>query len=523
MVKRGFELAFLMSLIALCFSGCGSSAGTTVAAPPQTGTLDVEVGDVPLCNILSFRILITGISVSNGVTDPQVLGTNAAIWADFAALQGSSTILNMGAVNVGSYSEGTITVAAPTMTLFDSSATPYPLDVITPTFSTENNIPFKITPPLVVNPNKTSVLHIDFNIPQSVQANGQGQVGVTGSSGAQTVAVTPVFTATPLTASATGGFGELDDVSGYITMVNTTSANAEFTGGFDLQTLSGESVGDPGTGPSITVNLTSTSKLIGVPALNQLTTDNYAEVQGYIDTNGNFVATTAVIEDQEDPSDNFDGFIGDVLSVQKDAEGNVTQFTMTVRDEEPSTGSGVGNPVDLDSPPLTVNVSPTTGLHFSSPSTNFVNLIPNASYLAVGQSVVAQGTYTPPPSTTSSSSSSSSAPATPQLATLAAQDIYIPLQSVEGGVTRLLVLGGDNLSGGFVFSPCPTIFLSTPIYVITDAQTSFQNVNGLSAIASAPSLEVRGLLFQDLQGGEIEGVQVPPGSMVMLAADVIQP
>ncbi len=521
MVRRYFELFFLMGLIALFFMGCGSSSTSTTT--DADGNLEVEVGDVPLCNILSFRILITDLHFTDG---GQFLPTNAAYWVDFAALQGTSTILYMGTLKPGSYSTGTITVAAPTMTLFDSSTTPYPLDVITPTFSTENNIPFTISPPLVVNPNKTSVLHLDFNIPQSVQTSSQGQVGVTGTSGAQTVSVVPVFTGTPLTASPTEGFGEMDDVAGYVTMVNTTSSNAEFTGSFVLQTLSGESTGEPGTGPSITVELNSSSNLVGVPALNQLETDSYAEVQGYIDKDGNFIANTAVIEDQEDPTDNFDAFIGYILSVQKDAEGNVTQFTMTVRDEEPSSGSGTGNPVDLDSPPLTVNVSPATGFDFSSPSTNFANFIPNASYLTVGQSVIAHGMYTPPPSTTSSSSSSSSssttAPSTPAAATLAAQNIYIPLQTVEGGLTQLLLAGADNLSGGFIFAPCPTIFVSLPIYVITNSQTSFQNVNGLSGLASAASLEVRGLLFQDVQGGAIEGVQVPPGSMVMLAADVIQ-
>jgi hypothetical protein len=517
MVKRGFALVLMMGLIALCFSGCGSS--TSTVTDQATGTLDVEVSDVPLCNVLSFRVLITGITLSNG---GQVLPANAAYWVDFANLAGTSTVLNMGTFAPGSYSQGTITVAAPTMTLFDSSTTPYPLDVITPTFSTESNIPFTLNPPLVVNANQTSVLYLDFNIPQSVQTV-QGQVNVTGPSGAQTVSVVPVFNATSLSASNTEGFGEMDDVSGYVTSVSTTSSNAEFTGNFVLQTLSGESTGEPGTGPAVTVNLTSSSQLIGAPALNQLLTDSYAEVQGYIDTNGNFVANTAVIEDQENPPDNFDAFIGDILSVQKDAEGNVTQFTMTVRDEEPSSGSGTGNPVDLDSPPLTVNVSSGTGVDFSSPSTNFPNLTPNASYLAVGQQVIAQGIYTPPPSTTSSSSSSSSAaPAAPVPASLAVQNIYIPLQTLEGGFTKLLVLGPDNLSGGFLFTPCPTIFQSVPIYVITNSKTNFEGVSGLSGLSSAASLEVRGLLFEDLQGGEMEGIQIPPGAMVILAEDVIE-
>ena len=483
---------------------------------------------------MSFRGLVTALTLKSAVTTGvgmAVLSTNAAIWVDFGNLEDTSTVLSQTSVPTATYVGGTITVNAPTMTVFDPTESP-PLSTITPTFSQETNIPFTISPPMVVAANKTSVLQVDFSIPQSVETTG-GQINITGATGAATVQVKPVFTAVALTADAAGNFPSMDDVSGYTASIGTTSQNAKYTGSIVLQTLSG--ITSTATGPAVTVYLNSNSQLIGASALNQITTGNYAEVNGYIDMDGNFVANTVVIEDQSVLADYFSTFIGTILSVQKDSEGNVTQLQMSVRDEEPNTGNGTGNPVELDSPPLIVNISPSTGFHFSSPSTNFPNLVPDSTYLAVGQQIAAEGTYTPPPSTTSASSStsaarrassstssSSSSTSSTQQATLAAQDVYIPLQSDMGNFSSLLAAGSDNLSGGFVLSPCSTIFQSVPIYVITNAQTNFVNVGGLSGLTSAPSLEVRGLLFFDQQGGAIENAQIPPGSFVILASRVDQ-
>jgi hypothetical protein len=516
-IKRWAGLVILVAVIALGLSRCGTSPSTTVTSG-QTGTLDVEVGDVPLCNILSFRGLVTALTMKTATMTGigrAALAANSSIWVDFGNLQDTSTILVQTSLAPGTYTGGTITVNAPTMTVYDPAVTP-PLTTITPTFSTETNIPFNISPPLVVTANKTSVVRVDFDIPASVETSA-GQINITGATGSATVKVKPVFSAQPLTASLSGSFGNIDDLSGYIKSISPTSQNAKFIGNFTIQTLSGTT--STATGPAVTVNLTNNSQLIGASALNQLTTDNYTEVNGYIDTDGDFVANTVVVEDQSDLTNRFSTFIGYVLSLQKDSEGHVTQLQMMVRDEEPNTGNGTGNPVPLDSPPAIVNVVPATGFHFSSPSTNFPNLVPDATYLAVGQQVAVEGTYTPPPSSTSSSTTT---PSATSQSTISAQDIYLPLQSIMGNFNSLAASGADNLSGGFVLFPCSNLFQNVPIYVITDAQTTFLNVEGLTALTPAPSLEIRGLLFFDQQGGTIENVQIPPGSLVLLASEVNQ-
>lgn len=521
MLKRILALGFLLGLIAAFFAGCGSSSSSSTGT--QNGTLVILAGDVPICNVLSFRVLVDGLTLTTASgTSSSVISSNNAVPIDFAALRDTSAILNTVSVTASTYTGGEIDVAAPAMSLFDAAQNP-PISVITPTFSSEK-INFTITPPLVVRPcSSTSTtpcqaaaVKLDFNLAQSIQSNGQGQVDVTGTPGSLTVAVNPVVNGTALAAPASGQpLATLDDVHGYILSISSTpTSGSDFIGSFVLQTLPGIAVTGSlsGAGPAISVNLTSSSQLIGAPALNQLTTGNFVEVEGHVDAQGNFVADTAMIEDQTDLSQNTTAFLGNILSVTKDANGNLTQFQLYVHDQEPNTTAGTGNPVPLDTPPMVVNVSPSTGFHFSSPGANFPNLVPDNSYVAVGQEVVVHATYTPPPSVT--------APATAPPTVATANNIYIPLQTVGGNFASLVSAGSDNVTGAFQLNPCSSIFQGRAIYVITNAQTRFLNVNGLAGLTPAPQLQVRGLLFFDQNGGAISSIQVPPNSYVLLAQQV---
>ncbi|MGH9358239.1 MAG: DUF4382 domain-containing protein [Terriglobia bacterium] len=529
-MKRLLGFGLILSFCVAAMTGCGSTPATNT-----TGNIEILVGDTPVCNVLSFRALVTGLSVipqgsSTGFT---LLPSSSIIPVDFAALKNTSTILGTATfIPAGTYASGHLAVTAPVMTLFDSSQSP-PVDLVTPTYSTEN-IPFTITPPLVVSNSKLSALRLDFNLAQSIQVNAQGQIVTGGTPSALTATVNPVLTATALTASGTQGFAELDNVYGYVTSVNASSAaGSGFIGSFALQTLSGASTATPGGGPSVTVSIpagcqfiasvsdeqlaatsSSACQFIGAGALNQLTTGNYTEVRGHLDALGNFVADTVLVENQENLDQNMTAFLGAILSVTKDSSGNVTQFALYIRDEEPSTGAASGNAVSLDLPPLTVNVSTSTGFHYSAPATNFAGIIPDATSLAVGQQVVVHATYVPP--------ATPPAGGAPIPATATAQDIYVPLQTLGGNFSALLSAGSDNLTGGFRFTPCSGIFQGQPVYVLTNVQTQFQNVNGLAGLSAAPQLQTRGLLFFSQNGETVNGVTVPPGSYMLLASVVRQ-
>ncbi|MGH9378085.1 MAG: hypothetical protein ACRD1I_04730 [Terriglobia bacterium] len=534
MHKRLLAFGLLLAFSAVFLVSCGSSS---TPAPSGPAPLTITVGDVPLCGILSFRTLVNGLSlVPQGGSGVEVISSNDTVPLDFSALRDASTVLDITSIQPGTYTQASITLIAPAMSIFDPTANP-PVTSITPTFSSET-VTFNINPPLVVppcplnsaNPCTGSALQIDFNLAQSIPLNAQGQINTTNSSGTPTLQVTPVLTGAGLTASSSQGFGEMDDVKGYILSVNnsaTSSGNTNFIGSFVLQTLPGTetSTALQGAGPELTVNLTSAQALIGVPPfLNQLTTGNFAQVNGHVDAYGNFVASTVVVEDQEDITNFIATFEGYVLSISKDPNGNITQFQMTVTDEYPNTETSAttGNPVPFDVPPLIVNVSSATGWHFSAPMVNFAGLTALPANLAPGQRVVVHGTYVPPPTAPSGGTASST--------TLTANNVYFPLQTVSGSYVSLLAASSDNATGGFALSPCASLYQGQPVYVITNGQsqndqftvTQFVNLNGLAGLTPSPQLLVRGLLIFDQAGGLLNGIQIPPNSYVLLANKVHQ-
>lgn len=527
MVKRSVLFCSVAALCAVVMGGCGSSSSTKPTTGPAP--LVITVSDVPLCNLIAFRSIVNGLTLTNQAgSSVGVISSNQTVPLDFASLRDTSAILDIATITPDTYTKGTITLIASSMSLFDPSLSPV-ISQITPTLSSET-VNFNINPPLVVppcplnspTPCSAGALNIDFNLSQSIPVDANGQVVTSGSASAKSVKVTPAIVGTPLSTGTSQGFGEIDNVHGYILSVNNTpvsNGSENFIGSFVIQTQPGTETLSAlsGAGPALTVNLKSIQALNGVAALNQLTTGNFVEINGYVDQFGEFIANFVMIEDQEDISQQFSTFIGPILSVVKDASGNVTQFTMSVTDEEPNTESlaTTGNPVALDSPPLTVNLSPSTGYHFSAPGVNYGSLTPSAAFLAVGQSIIVHGTYVPPAAQNTAT-------------TLAATNVYIPLQTASGKYVSLLAAGSDNLTGGFVFLPCAGFFAGQRLYVITSGvaptnPTQFINVNGLAGLTPAPQLLVRGLLFFDAPGGPINGIQIPPNSYVMMASRVHQP
>lgn len=535
MFKRLAAFGLVLVFCAICLTGCGSSSSSSSTSGPAP--LAVMVGDVPLCGLLAFRTTVNGLTLTpqGSSAGVEVLTSNNTVPLDFGDLRDTSAILDITTIQPGTYTSGTIQLISPAVSVYDPTLTP-PVSVITPSFSTET-VNFNIDPPLVVpncpfnsaSPCKAAALLLDLNLAQTIPVTAQGQITTTNTDGTLTITATAVMTGTPLTASSSQGFGELDDVHGFILSVNnqaTSSGTTNFIGSFTLQTLPGflTSSALTGAGPALTVNLPSPQDLIGVSALNQLTTGNFVEVDGYVDQYGSFVANKAVIENQEDIANNIGTFEGYVLSVTKDASGNVTQFNISVTDEEPNTESTAtsSNAVPFDTPPLIVNVSSSTGWFFSSPGVNYANLTPNPTYLAVGQRVVVHGTYVPPPSASSTG--------TAQSTSMTANDVYIPLQTITGNYASLISAGSDNATGGFVFSPCSALYQGQAVYVITNGQpgnanlavTQFVNINGLAGLSPPPQLLVRGLLFLDQAGGTLDGIQIPANSYVLLANKVHQ-
>jgi hypothetical protein len=143
---------------------------------------------------------------------------------------------------------------------------------------------------------------------------------------------------------------------------------------------------------------------------------------------------------------------------------------------------------------------------------NFANLSFGPLNLAVGQELVVHGAYTRPPTTTGT---------TPTLPfTVEPTAIYLRLQSMQGTMGSMLAVGSDNETGVFVLTPCCTLLQGVPLYVVTNNQTAFVNVTGLSGITPVNSLLVKGMPYYEPQAVTINGVAIPAGTMVMQAKQV---
>jgi hypothetical protein len=498
----------ILGLAALLFPGCGGNNNTGPAVT-QTGPLYIFIGDVPAGDVLSLRASISTLTLRvQGSTDhnvtvfPTTTNATSLFKVNFASLRDFSTILNLTSIPEATYDQATLTMSAPQLGLYDPSQDP-PFQSLVATL-TRTAPPVPISPPLTIKKGTLSALRIDFDIGRSIQVDAQGQV---------TNQVNPILKAATVVPADPDGFGFFDDLVGFVRTVSPYPVGQNFTGSFSLQLLSG-------TGPSVAVYLTydadnpndpnKTTQLYGIPDgngdgipdLNQLLTGQVAEVGAYIDNNGNVVARTVQAEDRAVIELHQLAFLGYVLSVTKDADGNVTQFQFYVREEEPDVSAGV----PLDSV-VTVNVGSTTTFNLSSPPINFASLPFNATSIVPGQELIVHGQYTV---------------VTDQPTTVAANSIYLKVQTIQGRLGSLAQVGSDGKTGALWLTPASSLLQPTPVLVMTNVDTVFLNVFGLSHISPQAKLLVRGLPFYQAEAGTINGLAVPAGTLVVMTRQVHQ-
>lgn len=482
MVRRGL-VAVLIGLTVGGVAGCGSSKKTTTT---DKGSVVIFVGDSPLCDVLSFRAAVQGVNLipQGSTSGNSAFSTTPFINVNFADLRDMSTILQFGTVPVGTYDQAQIALSLPQFVVFDPTVSPPITNISNP--NSDTNTTYPIQPPLVVTKGQLSALQIDLDLRHSITVDSQGQVTGVG---------TPAVKASSLTANSTNGFGTLEDIRGFVLSVTNYSTVSQFTGGFSIQLLSGTAAV-----PVVSVSVTPDTQLVGVSGLNQLPGGTYVEVNGYVDSQGNLIAKSVDAEYQENLSTSRMALIGTIMSITRDSNGNPTEFDLFVADEQPEYAALV--PLDQI---VQVNLSSSTIYAISSQSVNFASLPFDATALDQGQGVVVHG-----PSTTNSDGSIS----------VAADSVYLRLQTHDGNFISLVSAGSDDRTGGFWMAPCCTLLQGQKFLVLTNNQTQFVNVSGLSALTSVPSIVVKGLLFLDQKGGTVNGITVPAQTPVFLANEV---
>ncbi len=443
---------------------------TSVPSPPSSlgnGSVALFGGDSPICDVVSFKVTITGATLTpqGGGVPVTVITSANPVTVDFAALMDFSTLLSLTKVPVGTYTKITLTLSSPQLTVLQFTGGKLTPTTIATTL-TSSTVTVDIDPPLVVTTSGSAGLNLDFNLRKSVQTDSNGQV---------TGQVNPVFRAGATGKSGEEGVGDIDELEGVVQSVSTTSSNPSFVGSFVVQSQ----------GKNFTVQVTSKTEFEGILGLTGLTTGTFVEVRAFVDSNNNIVAKEVEVEEKEEQEKA--AFVGLITSVTRNSAGQVTQFSLFIRNEEPDESACV-QPHTL----VSVSVGSTTAFGIGAKGANRAGLTFDSTALGQGQEVVVHGTCqtgTPP--------------------SVAAKSVFLRLQTILGNFSARLAAASDGKTGGFSFVPCGVVFQGSGlIKVLTFSQTAFADVANLTALTATPELAVKGLLFYETHAVSVNGISV---------------
>jgi Domain of unknown function (DUF4382) len=518
-MNRGTEIRWVRvaagllvgAIAAAMVTACGSSNGNLQQNPNTNGVLYTFITDTPSCDLLSLGVFLVQMDLHTAgkpatslvtVWPSNLAGAQISPVVEVTTLRDIMSVANLTSIPPGTYDQIQLRAIVDYGSTYDSAQSP-PVNHFNPTVATDS-VTINLSPALTITSGKVSAVMIDLNLANSLNVDSQGQL--TGS-------VTWLFSGYPMVTSGPNGFGEMDSVYGFVRTVNSSSPGAGFTGSLLLQTHTSSAGGN---GPALTIDLTDSTDLCmngvcGIPVseIDQLTTGSYVEADVYINGSGNVVAKRIQVEDREDLSQNLLAYVGPVLDVTKDSNGNVIQFDMLVRETEPPDSTMVPN-----STPVTFYVSQSTAFNPLLISPDLLNLASSGNLdfavnsIVPGQEVVVHGVFSK---------------ASGGMTTVNANSVYPRFQSVLGTFSSLAgTPGSDNKTGAFQMAPCNGLMGSNPFMVVTDAQTVFDNTSGLSTLSPTTQMLTRGQMYFDMNGSTINGVQIPAGTNVLVASRVRQ-
>jgi Domain of unknown function (DUF4382)/Domain of unknown function (DUF5666) len=480
MRKHLIGLTIVIAAALAALSCGGSSNNSQMTTPPASGQVALMGTDAPICGVAAFDVTITGATLTpqGGGTPVSVVDSSNPVTVDFASLMGFNTLLNMSSVPPGTYSQITFTfMPDPSLTVLEGTP-PAPTDVLATL--TQTTVTVNIKPALQVTSSGSSGLTLDFQLFQSIQTDPTtGQI--TGS-------VTPTIKVTPSVISSVNGLGELDDLEGIVETVTTSSSNSSFTGSFTLRVRNTR---------TFQVNIANNTRFEGVSDLSGLNQGMFVEVDAKVDQDGNIVAKD--VESETDTDATKAAFVGPILSVTTDTNGNATQLTMFVRAEHPD----VSATIPLRSK-VTVNLSSSTGFRIATFGADLSAFLFNAAAIARGQHVVVHGPFT--------------GGTTP---TITGNMIVLRPQPVLGNAlaSPAPVIGSDGKTGGYYLAPCNPLFQNQTINVATFSTTFFNGLTDLNSLDNTSVYLNRGFLLYTTNSGSLNGLSwtTPPPAYVFPA------
>jgi hypothetical protein len=453
--KKGSYLLCVAALAVLA-TGCGGGSASTPVVQPQSGSVFVTGSDAPLPSVVSFKVDITGMSVSDGTNTQSVM--NGMQTVDFARLNGMRTLLDINTIPAGTYTTVTVTLANPQigyLNVANPPTTPPTRPTVTtlngttsPAVTlTQSSVNITLSSPLVVSSGNIIGLLFDFDLRQSIAVDTNGQI---------TGMVTPTLDLKAITPS---------DADAYID---------EFVAGVVSVNAGGNSFVIQGPhGHQFTVNVNAQTEFENGESITDLTTTSIVGISGTLDkTTATFLADSVAILSQN----SF--YAGGLVTFVEPAAGAATDFDLYVRDVLPSgTGFTSGQISTID---LTGNEN----FFIYWMHNKFANMFFNSSLLVAGQHVSIGGPF-------------SNGAVTVKRVVLRHE-----------GHTGAWVVGSTNTGAStfqFNSNGLAGVLFNGPVTVYVTPFTSFRGgLTGLSDLTgtTAISLRVVGLVLQDPISGQ---------------------
>ncbi len=450
-MRRVFGCIAVLLLFTLIWTSCGgggTSSASNSSSTTSQGMVYMTGSDAPLPSVLSFQVTIQSITLFNGTSNVTLLNTPTTV--EFSRLLGLRTLLALNSVPVGTYTSATVTLASPVISYLDITTTPTSVNTMQGSLL-NNTVSYTFKQPLNVTANGLGGLHFHFNLHDSLQVDGTGQV---------TGVVDPHIQIRPLQVGDDDCV--IDEFRGSLVSVNAAGNS------FVLQRPNGR---------QFTVKVDNNTNWDGTDTINTIAPPAILEIAGIVQADGSILATNVQVIT---PNHSF--LEGLVLNATPPT-GTASNITLLVREEVPVlSGIDVGKPATLN-----LNANTVFDIYrFGLPLQSFLF---NNSMVTTGQRVTIAGdidTSTNP-------------------ASFDTRRVVLHRQGLQGGYVSgsLQVTNGNN--GQFMFSAngLHGYLFQKPIKVLTSNLTRFRNVNGLSDVPNLTGpFYVVGLLLKDPTTGD---------------------
>ena len=446
---RTIGIFFVLALTAALLS-CSNSG--QVNPPPggrNFGQVYVLTTDAPLSCVLSFKVTVTGLTLTPQGGGAPVSVLNSPTEIEFARLEGIQNLLDLTSVPEGNYDAATITFSSPVIKYLDTSTSPATVKTLDGTLTT-SVIPVPLNPVLVVPPSGIVGLRVDFRVADSLVVDASGQL---------TGQVNPVLSIRAVRPRDEDG--HVDEVRGGITSIDVNA------GTFVIQTPRGR---------SITIK-TDTSTVFdddGNLDITKLAVGMIVEVEGTFNDDGSIHAEFVKVLAE----DRF--LAGGLITSLVPSSGPADQINLLVRFELPDIpGISVGDVGTFD-------VNANTAFHIFRKRLVFSQFFFNRSSMLPGQRVAIGGQLSQQP--------------------LTGRRVTLLPQALTGNwvVGSTHIIGPPNF-GNFQLQ-CNSLagcVINGPVTVWTDNFTRFRGLTGLQALSGTAPIRLRvfGLLLRNPQDG----------------------